>query len=623
MCGFICSISKTEAPFPQDTLRRMASMITHRGPDDSGFHSDGAWLSMAFRRLSILDLSPRGHQPMLSADGRHAIVFNGEIYNYKEIRAELESGGVPFKSDCDTEVILEAYRKWGEACLDKFIGMFAFAIADLQERSLFAARDPLGIKPLFLYQDAGFLILASEMKALLPYARLELDEASVNEYLIFRSLPGEQTMFKGVASLAPGSCLRIHGGRLSRRTYFSLAPTMKEDSSWTFEKACEATEEALKESVRLHLRSDVELGVQLSGGVDSSLITALSASVLNRDFHTFSISFGDSRLDESGYQKAVATRYNAIHHDYPMEQTGFVKLIPEAAWHYEHPLNDPNAVCTLHLVKEARKLITVMLSGEGADESFMGYTRFLPESVNRMALRNLIHRLGPIRESVERVWPFEKGRALLKVAKYPPVLFSLSYSDLNHTDMLLKGRQDFAAWRHAVSAAAGGSTLREIALQDQACDLAQWFWRADRIGMAASMELRVPFCTAKLFKLANSIPHSLKVRKGVRKAALKRVAEKYLDRELIYRRKVGFGTPVDEWMERKGPFLELFEDTVNSQSFKSRPFIDHAHFGWLYDAWKSKRYVERNSGFLWTYFNLELWHKIYFEGGWRDFANIQ
>jgi asparagine synthase (glutamine-hydrolysing) len=616
MCGFVGIISKKNNPFPEDKLREMTSLIAHRGPDDDGYFRND-WLSLGFRRLKIIDLSEKGHQPMFNSEKSHLIVFNGELYNYREIRKELAGDGYVFKSSSDTEVVLNSYIRWGAECLKKFIGMFAFIIADLRTKEVFIARDQLGIKPLFIFEDNQNIIFSSEIKSLLPYTSLEPNYASFNEYLVFRSLPGERTMFKNVRSLGAGYCGRCKDANLSVSRYFNLADTLKTDESCSFEEACEKTESVFRESVSLHLRSDVELGVQLSGGVDSSLITAISSEMTGKKLHSFSISFAESEYDESEYQKRVSKRYNTEHHDYRMDEDAFVSSFKKAIWHYEHPLNDPNSAATFYLAKKAKEHVTVMLSGEGADESFLGYARFNPESLRTIRFRTFLHRRPELRKTMLAYWPVLKGKKILNITKYPPAMFVLTYADLNSVDLLLNGNFAEMSPRNEIAKFAKENVLNEAILQDEICDLPQWFWRADKMGMAASLEFRVPFCTEPMFKTANSIPYKLRVHNGERKAVLKKIAEKYIDKDQIYRKKIGFGTPINDWINKTGSYHELFEDTVNSASFKSREFIDHKHFKTIYDAHKSRLHREINSAFLWTYFNLELWHNIFFENEWR------
>jgi len=261
------------------------------------------------------------------------------------------------------------------------------------------------------------------------------------------------------------------------------------------------------------------------------------------------------------------------------------------------------------------RYITVMLSGEGADESFLGYARFLPSSISRLKTRTLLYRHPSLRKLLYKL----TGKSLFNITRYNPAMYVLSYSDLNLTNRLLKGDDSSFEGRLKVLATAKGDVLNEALLQDQNCDLAQWFWRSDRMGMAASMELRVPFCTVPMFTLANSIPYEYRVLNGERKAVLKKIAERYIDKDQIYRKKVGFGTPIDVWLNRKGPYSEMYSETMDSGNFKSRSFIDHGHFGHIYDSHKNGSYREINSGYLWTYFNLENWYRIFFENGWKDF----
>ena len=614
MCGFTGIISKKNKRFPEKTLKSMTSMIAHRGPDDSGifFHED--WLAMGFRRLSILDISSKGHQPMLSGDGKYAIVYNGEVYNYRELRRELERKGFTFHTGTDTEVILAAYQAYGQDCVGKFTGMFAFVIADLHKKTAFIARDQLGIKPLFIYEDADHYVFCSEIKSLLPYKTLEPDFDSFNEYLIFRSVVGEHTMFKGVRNLEPGNFAKFAGGSLKVSRYFNLPSTLTHNFSGSFDDACDVTEEAFIKSVELHLRSDVELGMQLSGGVDSSLITAVAAGRAGKKFHTFSISFPDSdECDESEYQKRISERYGTEHHDYPVTEDIFTDNFEKAVWNYEHPLNDPNSVCTYHLLSKARSNVTVMLSGEGADESFLGYNKFTEQSVSTVRKRMLLYRHPKIRSLLYSL----TGKPLFNITKYEPAMFALTYADLNLADMLMQGNYDYMTGRQAVSELAGDSILKKIILQDELCDLQQWFWRADRQGMAASMELRVPFCTPEMFSLANSIPHSYHIRNGERKCVLKRIAEKYMDYDQIYRQKIGFGSPVYTWLERQGSYTELFNAILKSDKFRKREFVDWKHFNYIFSGHENGSYREKNSAFLWTYLNLEIWYRIFFEDGWK------
>jgi len=551
---------------------------------------------------------------MLSQDGRYAIVYNGEVYNYHEIRSELIAKGASFVSGTDTEVILQAYLEYGESCLSKFTGMFSFIIADLDNRTVFIARDQLGIKPLFFYENSQYYFFCSEVKSLLPYMDLEPNIDAFNEYLVFRSVIGERTMFKGVNSILPGHFVKIQNNSCSTKEYFNLPSTLAPDYSKSFDEVCDIVEKEFTKSVELHLRSDVELGVQLSGGVDSSLITAIAAQKSNKAIHSFSISFPESKAcDESEYQNRISKRYGTIHHDYPVTETNFLTSFQKSLWHYEHPLNDPNTVCTYHLLKEAKKYCTVMLSGEGADESFLGYRKFMDQATKSISKRMILFKHPALRKALYKL----SGKALFNITKYDPAMYALSYADLKLIDPLLNGKDDEMTGRLYPSHAAGNSIVNKIILQDQIADLPQWFWRADREGMGSSMELRVPFCTPKMFALANSIPYSYHIRDGERKCVLKKISEKYMDYDQIYRTKVGFGSPIPIWMDNKKQYHQLLFDTLSSAKFANREFINQKHFSNLFKAYNNGTYREHICSFLWTYLNLELWYQIFFEGGWK------
>lgn len=618
MCGFVGIISKTDKPFDKKTLQSMTAMINHRGPDDEGFFFHEEWLAMGFKRLSILDLSAKGHQPMVSQCGNYSIVFNGEVYNYKEIREELIAKGYSFVSDSDTEVVLSAFQCWGKEAVHKFIGMFAFVAVNLETKEAFIARDQLGIKPLFFYEDSHFYIFCSEVKSLLPYTTLEPNFGSYEEYLVFRSVIGRNTMFKNVNSLRQGYSITYKNKSLTEQCYYDLSSTLTPDNSMGFEEACEKSEQTFIDSVKLHLRSDVELGVQLSGGVDSSLISAIASKELGKKFHSFSISFAESDYDESEYQQRVSERYGTVHHDYQLDENIFIDAFQKSIWYYEHPLNDPNGVATYYLCERAKKHITVMLSGEGADESFLGYARFNPESIAILKRRNILYRNPALRKTLKALWPIKKGKDLFNVTAYDPAMYVLTYAKMKYVDDLLNGNDNSIEFRKSVTKMAKGNVTNEAILQDQICDLMQWFWRADRMGMGSSMELRVPFCTVPMFELANSIPYEKRLHGGMRKAVLKKVAEKYIDHDQIYRKKVGFGTPVDVWINREGKYSDMFRNLMESGKFKNREHINYDHFNRLYKAHKEGTYRERNSGFLWTYFNFEMWYRIFFEDGWKE-----
>jgi asparagine synthase (glutamine-hydrolysing) len=422
-------------------------------------------------------------------------------------------------------------------------------------------------------------------------------------------------MFENVRELPPGHIAEASASKFEQHQYFDLPNTIQR-SSISFEEATERTEDKLRGSVELHMRSDVELGVQLSGGVDSSLITAIAAEKAKKKLHTFSVSFPDiPEYDESEYQKRISQRYGTEHHDYPMTEEEFATELDQTIWHYEHPLNDPNSVSSMVLAQHAKKQVTVMLSGEGADESFLGYTKFTPKALKTIRKRGFLWRHPGIRETLARL----TGKPIFKVTRYDPAMFALSYADLNSVDDLIHGNYPEMSGRLEASLKAGGNIEKNVVLQDQMCDLPQWFQRADKTGMAASMELRVPFCTNGTFSLANSTPYEHHVSNAERKRVLKKVAENYMDHDQIYRKKIGFNTPLQVWMEPNRKYRKMLEQTLDEAIENKRPGVDIQHMAGLLDELKAGHRVERQCAFLWTYMNLERWHRIFFEGGWKNF----
>ncbi len=625
MCGFVAVIAKDTSSckpiIDVDILEKMTSLIQHRGPDDSGFYTVHNWLALGFRRLSINDLSDLGHQPMLSIDGRYIIVFNGEIYNFIEIRASLEKLGYQFKSHTDTEVILAAYQQWGSSCVSQFVGMFSFILVDIKYRSVFYSRDSLGIKPLFLYEDSERYIFVSEVKSLLPFTQLVPDLTSLNEYLIFRSVLGAATLYKDVSQILPGyyGYINSKGNKLEKYFHFQSLLTSALDTN--FESICDDVHSELKRSIGLHLRGDVEIGIQLSGGVDSSLIAAIAAQITGKNLHTYSISFNENIYDESKYQDYVSSKYNTQHHRYQFTEEHFLSYYKKSIWHFEHPLADPNIVPTYYLNEKANNDIKVMLSGEGADEAFMGYSRFKPHVILALQRKQRLFNNPLFRKLILRFWPLTKGKRFIQQSKYNPILFNLSYADFEDIDGLLCDSKLIAMYREGVLADSGSSFIDKVSLQDQMCDLEQWFWRADRIGMAASIEQRVPFSSVPLFRIANSIPYKYKVYNGERKAVLKKISEEYFESDLIYRKKIGFGVPLDHWSKNKNGLGELIANTFESQNFRTREFINHRHADIIVRRWKKTGQWERSPSFLWTYLNLEAWYSMFFEGGWKDFVS--
>jgi len=376
MCGIGGKLYFDSARSVNPTLLdRMNAVLAHRGPDDGGVYHDGP-IGLAHRRLSIIDLSPAGHQPMSNPSGTLWITFNGEIYNFLELRGELEHDGATFRSKTDTEVILALYERHGAECLRYLRGMFAFAIWDGQTRTLFLARDRLGKKPLYYYQDAKQFLFASEPKGILqdPEVPVEPDLEAIHHYLTYGYIPSPYSAFKGFRKIPPAHYLIIREGRVHLERYWQLRYHPK--LQMTEAELREELLTRLREAVRLRMISDVPLGAFLSGGIDSSTVVALMSECSSGPVKTFSIGFEEERYNELPYARLVAERYGTDHHEFVVKPEA-IKILPELVWHYNEPYADSSAIPTYYLSKMTREHVTVALNGDAGDENFAGYERYL------------------------------------------------------------------------------------------------------------------------------------------------------------------------------------------------------------------------------------------------------
>lgn len=618
MCG-ICGLFNHDParPVAEEVLASMTAVLEHRGPDDSGMHCEGP-VGLGFRRLSIVDLSA-GHQPMTNEDGTLWIVFNGEIYNHLDIRKDLEARGHRYRTRADTETILHLYEEEGVEGFSRMIGMFAFAIWDGPLRRLVLARDRLGIKPLHYAEVNGGLAFASEVKALLrhPEVSARLDSDSVHEFLTFRYVAGEKSLFQGIRNLLPGHLLICEGGTVKDRTFWDVG-LQAADPALTEESALEELEERLSDSVRLRLMSDVPLGTFCSGGVDSGLTTALARRYHDAELNTFSVGFHEPAWDETHFAEKVSTRYGTRHHVIRVDAATYADSLPRLIWYHDDPLYHPSSVLIYHVSRLARQHVTVVLTGEGADELFGGYPRFLipraigkvrwiPKGVRRIVAAGLEH------------LPGHRGRKLaqtLPLSLKEAVLFNAAYTPPARVTALLRNPWPEDALAHRLSflrdlEAGGDRSVERAMLLDLKVYIPSLLHRQDKMSMAASIESRVPFLDHRLVEWAGRVPLSLKIRGVQNKYIVKKLGEKYLPHEAIYRQKSGFGVPVAEWLrnpEGLGRFLPLLEG-------------GKAEIGHLFREEKLAEYVrehregKRNHAeLLWSLLNLELWHRIFVSG---------
>jgi len=549
-------------------LDRMRTVARHRGPDDYGQLLDGP-VGLGFNRLSIIDLAG-GHQPMSNEDGTVWIIFNGEIYNFAELRDDLAARGHRFRTHSDTETIVHGWEEYGEAVVKKLRGMFAFAIWDSRRRVLFGARDRLGIKPFYYYSDREQFAFASEIKSLLelPGVPRELNPAAVGEFLRRRYIIAPSTILRGVHKLPPGHTVRVTERGLEVKRYWE-AP-LEEDRTLSAEEAVERAGALLEEAVKMHLVADVPLGAFLSGGLDSSCVVGLMAKLGVGDIKTFSIGY-DSPESELAYARVVANHFHTDHHELRLDAVGFREILPKIVWHMDEPVGDTASIPLYYLSRFARQEVTVALSGEGSDEIFAGYPiyrRMLRiEAANRIPLAGWAGRL------VGRVAGDNKIRKYADMLGQP---LEWRYGGVGglftqaQADRLLPSKQP--ALDGVARAYERCRNLPALGRMSYV-DLNTWLpddllVKADRMTMANSLELRVPFLDHHLVEFAARLPRALRLRGGVTKFLLKKWAERLLPREIVYRTKKGFPVPTKSWF--RGDLAEYARETLLTGGGASR-----------------------------------------------------
>ena len=617
MCGFAAFHDPDGLTPDPAWLAGAARALRHRGPDDEGFLAEpGAGL--AFRRLSIVDVHT-GHQPLSNEDGTVWIAYNGEIYNHASLRRELEAHGHRYRTQSDTETIVHAYEQWGEDCVRRFDGMFAFAIWDRPRRRLFVARDRVGIKPLYWTRTGGGWAFASEIKALLAFpgvARRARAE-SVVEHLTLRYCASPGTLFEGIHKLPPGHSLAIENGRDTLRRWWR--PEFEPRLDPSDDDALAEVESRLEASVRSHLMSEVPLGALLSGGVDSSLVVALMSRILERPVQTFSVGFdAPGPYSELPFARRVAEHCRTDHHEIVVGAADLLRELSQLVWHQDEPVSEPAAIPTFLVTQLARDTVTVVLTGEGGDELFAGYPKYAVEPYARA----LAHLPGLLRDPlldhvVDRLpFGFRKLQVVGRSARFR-----------DEGDRLAAWFAGFAGPERGrllgptlrAHAAAGAEPFRR-ALADSTArvpldrmldvDLRLWLcddllMKMDKMSMAASVEARVPLLDNALIDWALRLSPRHKIRGLEGKVLLKRLARKLLPAEVVDRPKVGFTVPLSPWF--RGPLRELLADTLLAPACLGRGYFEPAVLrGYVEDHLAGRRDRGRE---LWTLLTLELWHR--------------
>ena len=609
MCGIVGIVNRDPLhPCEERLVTQMRDTITYRGPDDAGTFIDGQ-AGLGHRRLSIIDLGG-GHQPMANARKSQWIVFNGEIYNYRQIRQELIAKGYTFQTQSDTEVILQLYADRGERCVEAMNGMFAFAIWDCEKRTLFLARDRMGVKPLYYSETPKAFVFASEIKAIFASGAIEsrCREEALTEYLLFRQVAGNDTMFRGVKCLPPGCTMTIRDANSQIKQYWSPRPDQPPEAIG-FDDAVRSFGELFEDSVKLRLISDVPVGTFCSGGVDSSLVTAIAAKLKGDAVNTYSVGFEESEWDESEYALTVSKHYKTNHHQLKVGNVEYSELFPRMVWHNDEPLDFANSVHIFALSELAKKKVTVVLTGEGSDELFAGYPRYrIPDLA-----RKYRYVPAPMRRLLGGVIRDHRLAKLDRYAAATPddvLLFNSSYLRPSLVAEVCPQLPALAAAyrRECLAASNGGrfDNVSRLSLLDQESFLVSILHRQDKMSMAASIESRVPFMDYRMVEFANRLPTACKIKDGSGKAVVKAFARTVLPAEIVDRRKSGFGVPLDKWFRADvgmGERIQALADSAEAGVFDRTVLrrLVHEHRAGRHD----------HSEVLWTALNLSTWREAF------------
>jgi asparagine synthase (glutamine-hydrolysing) len=618
MCGIAGYVSPRAGIDLPAALRSMADAIDHRGPDDAGYFEtsfgDGKRLGLAHRRLSIIDLAS-GHQPLGNEDGSIQIVFNGEIYNFQELRRQLEAAGHRFATHSDTETIVHAYEEWGDSCVERFRGMFAFALWDGARERLLLARDRFGKKPLFLYEADGLLLFASEIKSLLAFPGIKVspDETAIWGYFAYRYVPSPATLFQGIRKLMPGCIAIWEQGRLSERRYWvppdgtplaaALHPT---DPAGAFM-------EKLEEAVHIRMVSDVPFGAFLSGGIDSSAVVALMSRHSSLPVKTFSVGFADNGYSELDYARTIAEKFRTDHHELVVDAELLMEHLPALIRYRDAPVAEPSDIPIYLLSLEARKTVKMVLTGEGSDEILGGYPKHVFERyvTGYQHLPRFVRR--GIVEPLVRALPYRFRRAktaivnlgLERFEERMPRWFG-ALSDHERQDLIALPAPARKEDEYQFHTAQHNSALRRILYFDQTSWLPDnLLERGDRMTMAASLEARMPFMDHELAAFVSGLPDDCRVRGRTTKWLLREGMKRILPPSILERPKVGFRVPVNEWF-RTSMRDYLFDHLTGADSRTSHYYQRPALLRVLEEHAGARQNHEK---LLWAMLNLELWQR--------------
>lgn len=624
MCGICGYISRKKISIKK--LKEMNDTMYHRGPNDSGEEifdlADGYQLGMAQRRLSILDLSELGHQPMHSCNDRVVITYNGEIYNFLELREQLKD--YPFKSQCDTEVILAAYLKWGIDCINKFQGMFAIALYDRGTDILYLVRDRIGKKPLYYWAEEGNLVFASELKPIMSYPGFsrEIRKDVMKRYLFQQYICEPDSIFKNVYKVEPGQIVSFKAGKIKFSKYWDIAQVYNEkknEKTGTYEEAKDELKKILIDSVKQRMIADVPLGTFLSGGYDSSLVTAIAQSISDKPVKTYSIGFSEKRYNEAGYAKEVAQYLGTEHTELYIKEQDMFAMLDELAKYYDEPFADSSQIPTMLVSQLAAHDVTVALSGDGGDEFFCGYNMYdrIAKAQRLDALGGMIYgatqipgirKLGILDKLPLQVQAVARNRDPLTKTQvgsnaYPELINQMTTISGLPLQYPIEGKIKENNWQE-----------RRMLVDEMTYLPGDILCKVDRASMRYSLEARCPILDVKVMEYAFRLPHEYKYSNGIKKRILKDIVYDYIPRDLLDRPKVGFSVPLDKWL--RGPLKEQLIDVSNMNFLKKQDIFEAEFMNQFINKYLQTGDEGPSSGknysrIVWAYYVFQSWYLRY------------
>ena len=615
ICGFIEKKSHSEA-----LLFDMIDEIRYRGPDDRGIYLEqlpcGYQLGLAHLRLAILDLSVNGHQPMISESGRTVVSFNGEIYNFKELRRQLEQKGCCFRTGTDTEVILYAYETWGIEAVQRFNGMFAFALYDREAQCVYLVRDRMGVKPLYYYTDGETLVFASELKPIMKYPgfRKEIDRDALTMYLAAEYIPGSRSIFRNTSKLLPGEILQWSPGSIRKWRYWSVPEVMEHQTAFhgSYEEAKEELNALIEDAVRLRMISDVPLGAFLSNGVDSSLITAKMQSLSAAPVKTFTVGFRETVFDESRAAELVAAYLGTDHETRILSMDEGKKLLLELPLYYDEPMADPSAIATMLVSRMAREHVTVALSGDAGDELFCGYNTYTHFEKLRK-LRGIsrgfraAEKLLPLREAVARRNRREWVK-LFHLTDDEAIIDADLSAWLDRYGDIAGGRADLSVFRLAMPL--GEGIYEKAMLHDLTTYLPDdVLTKVDRASMAVSLETRAPLLDYRIVEFALGLPLEYKLQNGEKKRILKDLLYAEVPKRMIGQNKMGFRIPFADWLRKD--YNHLVQWYFSEEFLRKQGLFDVAVTKKMLQSYRKTNTTDYARE-VWTFLLFQLWYEHYF-----------